>query len=793
MAKKSSLLNSVALIAPPIAGAPNTPGFIIGSQSQSGESVDIIEKSIAIISRLSKLAGEQVTAKSSVEERWLRNVRDYHGKYSGAMETQLKDAKQSRVFVKLARAKTVTLEARLFDMIFPTDDRNWGIEATPVPKLKKESNEAKQNVAGAVEAANMAEEGGDPAKALAIAAEGNDQAARLAAAEAEIERANKCADAMQEEMSDQLTECKYPQESRKMIGDACQLGTGILKGPVVNESGSGRWLPAQDAQGRVVTGQFVLEYGKDPRPYIKRINPWHFFPDMSATCIEDAEFTFERYLWTKKDLRKMVKTHKFDANAVRRLLDETNSANRTHSSDIQYLIQLRAATGDGDASDGIKGRYIGWEYHGPLERDEISILLRATGQEEEALAFDQRNDPLDEMNVICFFCNSELLKIAPEYPLDSQETLYSVFNIEESEASIFGYGIPEIMEGSSTAVNSTWRAALDNNALSVGPQAIIDKEQIVPADGSWAMTPRKTWLRTKSAQPHTAPPIEFFNITNNMGEIASIIKIALEFIDMETGMSQPLQGEQGNTTETVGGMAILQNASNIIFRRIVKNYDDGAITPTMRRLYHWNMQFNPREDIKGDMSVDARGTSVLLMKEIQAQNLMFVVQQLLQNPAVAPMLKPYENVMKLFQSMMISPSEVMETKDKWLENQKLAAEAAAEQPDPATIQAQSRVEAANIMAKSRAMSDDISFEIAQMKERTALMELVQSGELTMEGYRAEVAKMELANQSKERMMAVEIGFEQQNAEEARAAGETPTGSGGYVSTGVENDNKKDGK
>lgn len=782
-----------AMIAPPIAGAPNTPGFIIGSESQTGSQVDIIEKTAAIISRLSQLAGEQVTAKSHVEERWLRNIRDYHGKYSSDMDKQMKDAKQSRVFVKLARAKTVTLEARLFDMIFPTDDRNWGIEATPVPKLKKESNEAKQNIAGAVEAANLAEEQGDTAKAQQAAAEGTDQAQRLAAAEAEIERANKAADAMQEEMSDQLTECKYPQESRKMIGDACQLGTGILKGPVVNESGAGRWLPAQDSAGRLVPGQFVLEYGKDPRPYIKRINPWHFFPDMSATCIEEAEFTFERYLWTKKDLRKMVKTHSFNPDAVRRLLDETSSKNRIHTTDIQYLVQLRAATGDGDTSDAIKGRYIGWEYHGPLERDEISCLLRATGQTEEANAFDQRNDPLDELNVIAFFCNNELLKIAPEYPLDSQETLYSVFNIEESEASIFGYGIPEIMEGSSTAVNSTWRAALDNNALSVGPQAIIDKEQIVPADGSWAMTPRKSWLRTKSAQPNTAAPIEFFNITNNMGEIASIIKIALEFIDMETGMSQPLQGEQGNTTETVGGMAILQNASNIIFRRIVKNYDDGAITPTMRRLYHWNMQFNTRDDIKGDMSVDARGTSVLLMKEIQAQNLMFVVQQLLQNPAVAPMLKPYENVMKLFQSMMISPSEVMESKEKWEENQKLASEAAAQQPDPVTIQAQSRIKAAEIMAASREMSDGISFEIAQMRERTAMLDLVQSGELTMEQYRTEIAKMELRNQSEERKLAVEVGVETKLAEDARAAGETPTGSGGSISAGTTDDKKADGK
>lgn len=789
---KGNLANTSAMNVPILAGAPNPQVYEIEGDDKSNQA-DWLEKAAVIISRLATLAKEQVTAKSHVEERWLKNVRDYHGHYKNDTEKQLKDAKQSRVFVKLTRAKTVTLEARLFDLIFPTDDRNWGIEATPVPRLKKELKQAQKSVLGAVEAANDAEGAGLPQKAEAIAAEGNDQAERIKAAEAEIARATEAADAMQEEMDDQLVESLYPQESRKMIGDACKLGSGVLKGPVVNESGSGRWMPSLDNEGKPVAGQFVLEYGKDPRPLIKRTNPWHFFPDMSATCIEEAEFTFERYLWTKKDLRKMVKTHNFNKDAVRRLLDDTSTSARITTSDLQYLMKIREATGEGETSDGIKGRLVGWEYHGPLERDEISCLLRITGQQEEADAFDERNDSLDEMNVICFFCGNELLKIAPEYPLDSGETLYSVFNVEESEASIFGYGIPEIMDGSSTAINSTWRAALDNNALSVGPQVIIDKEQIVPADNNWAMTPRKVWLRTKAAQPNTAAPIEFFNVPNNMAEIASIIKIALEFVDMETGISQPLQGEQGNVTQTVGGMAILQNASNIIFRRIVKNYDDGAITPTMRRLYHWNMQFNPRDDIKGDMNVDARGTSVLLMKEIQAQNLMFVVQQLLQNPSVAPMLKPYENVMKLFQSMMISPDEVMETKDKWQENVAAQAEAAQQQPDPVTIQAQSRIEAANIAAKSRAMSDNIAFEIAQMKERTAMLELVQSGELTLEQYRTEIAKIEKSNESKERMMAAELGWEKQNADDARARGEDPSGSGGYVSAGSDEDKKADGQ
>jgi hypothetical protein len=760
---------------PPIlAGAPNPePAYVIG-EGDKKRPTNLYDEANKIINRLSALAKEQVTAKKPIEERWIKNLRQYHGLYDPTTEAALKDANQSRAFVKLARAKTVTLEARLYDLMFPTDDRNWDIGATPVPKLEKEIKQARSRAEGAAEQANIAEAAGDQQKARQIISEGNVEASRAQAAEAEIAKATEAADAMREEMDDQLVESSYPQECRRSLRSGCQLGTGLLKGPMVNQAARGAWMPQED-------GRYALEYRDDPRPLTKWVDPWAFFPDMSARTIEEAEFTFERHLWTKSQLRKMVKTHGFNPDGVRYLLQEEPKGRKRSTYDLSYLTQIREITGEG--SSAIKGRYVGWEYHGPLEHDEIVCLLRAMGEDEVADEYEKNDDPLEEVRVVCFFCENQILKIAPEYPLDSGETLYSVFNVEQSEASIFGYGVPHIMSDTGSSLNSAWRMALDNGGMSVGPQAVIDKEAIVPADGDWTMKPKKVWFRTKAAIPNAPDPVSFFNVPNNMGEIASIIKIALEFIDMETGISQPLQGEQGNVTKTVGGMAILENASNIIFRRVVKNCDDGLIVPTMRRLYDWNMQHNPREDIKGDMAVNAKGASVLLVKEVQAQNLMFVVQQLLQHPSIAPMLKPYENVRKLFQSMMISPEEVMETKDAYLENMKRMAEQQGQEQNPAVITAQARIEAANITAKSRAMSDEMAAFIAQLRERTELLRLVEEGKLTMAEYETRIAETQLALDSKERMMAAEIGAERIIAAETRERGEEPTGSGGFISAG----------
>ena len=759
-----------------IAGEQSVPAVKIGPDENRGYD----ERLSSIASRLGKLAQEQVVAKSEIEQRWIRNVRAFHGIYDQTIEKSLKDAGQSRAYVKATRSKTVTLEARLFDLIFPTDDKNWGIEATPVPKLSKEGKEATLRATNAAAQANEAEAQGNHDQAQQMVTEGSDEAARALAAIGEIKKARDAADAMQEEMDDQLIETHYPAESRRMIGDGCLLGTGILKGPMVRQQARGKWLPAQPDQTNAdAPTQWELKATEDPRPLIKRTDPWAFFPDMSASTIEEAEFTFERYLWTKSDLRKMVKTHGFDADAVRELLrDNRGKPKNVTDSSINYLVQLRSLTGE--TTTGIRNRFVGWEYHGPLECDDLSTLLLAMGQEDAAKAYEDRDDPLEEFRVVIHFCENTILKIAEEYPLDSGETLYSVFNVEEVEGSIFGYGIPEIISDSAVALNSAWRMGLDNAALSVGPQAMIDKDQIAPADGSWQMFPKKVWLRIKAGVQGSQQPIEFFNVPNNMNEIEKIIKIALEFIDIESGLPMPQQGEQGAHTQTVGGMTILQNASNIIFRRMVKNYDDGIIAPTMRRLYDWNMQFSKRSEIKGDMSVDARGTSVLLLKEVQAQNLMFIVTQLLSSPAVQPMLKPYQNVMKLFQSMMISPLDVMVTEDEYKENMKKMAEQPPA-PNPAEITAKARIDAATIMAKASIDRGQLQLEIEQIKSQIAQMGLAQSEGISLKEVQAQLdmkqmdsqtalQRQEADGQSKERIKAVEIAVEDKRARDAEAAG-----------------------
>jgi hypothetical protein len=449
----------------------------------------LLEASRIIIARLDSLARDCVRQRQPIEERWIRNIYAYLGVYEPSKLRQLIEADQSTAFVKLTRHKTDGWSARISDLLFPTDNKNWGIEPTPIPTL---TGKAKEAAAAAVkkvmeanqaaDAASAAGAAGDVAAAQQqamtadqIAAQAGDFADQVRSHYADIEEAKRRCDWMERTIEDQLVESDYVTECRDVIEDGCKLGTGILKGPTTINSLRSKWteIDAYAGEQAIVdqaTGKpkkkWVLQQNPDPRPMFKRVNPWYFYPDMSATTIKEAEFTFELSLPSRKDLKRSARKLGFNRDAVARLLEE--GPPHTPDSVLTHLAEVRAITGE---NEDIRNRYVQWEYNGPLECDEIVAILRAMGRDDDADRFEDEKDPLEEYRVIIHFVGSEVLKIAPEYPLDSGDGLYSVWCFAKSEASIFGYGVPEIMSDSQNSVNVAWRAMQDNGALSVGPAA----------------------------------------------------------------------------------------------------------------------------------------------------------------------------------------------------------------------------------------------------------------------------------------------------------------------------------
>ena len=688
------------------------------------------EEVSGLVTRLDRLAEEQVSKKIQIEDRWIKDLRAYHGRYDSDVEAALNTAKKSRLYINETRSKTHAWEARLSDMLFPTDDENWDISATTVPELM-----------GATQ----------------LIEPGTDDALRIQ----EIERLAKAKSAaMKAEIKDQLTESQYNMKCRRVIHDAVKIGCGVMKGPIVE----GRMLRkyeqvgAENDDGTTVVDQegrprrlWRLVQSNNPRPGWERVDPFNYFPDMAAQTPEEREFDFERHRYTKKELRKLARKAGFDKAVIREMLQS-----EPHDIVPAHVSQLRDITNG--PQDGIDGKYTVWEYHGPIEPDELrSIALAKMDGLAQQDALDDLDDvdPLEDMDYVVWFAYGKILKHGPAM-LETGESIYSLFCFEDDAGGVFGFGVPYLLRDSQAAMNAAWRMSMDNAGLSVGPQIIVNREIVEPANGIWEMEPRKLWLQVKNL-PFPVKAFEAFHIDSRQVELANIIEMAQRFADDESNMPMIAQGEQGAGARNTGmGMSILMNSVNVVFRRVVKSYDDQMTIKNLRRLYDWNMAFNPKEFIKGDFEGDARGSSVLLVRELQAQNLMTMLTTFSGDPVLGELMKIPSTFRKLVQAHMLPTGEIVKT-DQEIE---LEAQERAQQgppPDPEMLKLEAQLNITQVKV-------DADLQIAKINQETALMQLAEKKNMTTEALAAKLQVSREQNQSSERKMAAEIGMAERHPE-----------------------------
>lgn len=700
-------------------------------QSNEQQREALREAMRGIIGALENEANQRVGKRNPIEKRWLEDLRQYHGQYAPDIATDLKDNQKSSVFMNQTRQKTNAMEARLSDMLFPTDDKNWGVGPTPVPELTVGAEQAAMASAAASTAAAADPQNPQLQQAKVQA---NDAVVKL---EAEMSEARKRARCMEEEIDDHLTECNYSAQSRLVIRDACKLGTGVMKGPMTDGKSRRSWQKSQDPTQPNV---YTLNHANDPRPAFWRVDPWNYFPDTDATNAQDGESDFERHLFNKKQMRRMARQQGFDKDAIRRLLQSTPQA-----STPTYLTDLRAITSEFTSMIG--DRYHVWEYHGPLTAQDLETLSTASG--DSALMEDVGEvDELDELQVVIWFCQGELLKLGIHH-LDSGDPIYSVFNLEKDEASPFGFGVPYIIRDPQKVFAATWRTTMDNMGLSSGPQIVVNTDVVEPVDGKYILTPRKVWLRKNTASPDKKP-FEIFNIDSHLSELLELIEVTKKAIDEESALPLIAQGDQGSQiTKTMGGMSILMNSANVIFRRIVKNWDDDMTVPNITRMYDWLMQFSPKESIKGDYEIDARGTSVLLVREMQSTNLLAFLVHFGDHPKLAKYLKKdgLFGLRRLAQVMMIPADEIVKSDDEVARDEAKAANA----PPPPNPEMEKIAMTGNI-ERERGKTQ---LEIEGMRRETALIILAGKGNMTLDTLKARLLETREKIASSERMMAVE--------------------------------------
>jgi hypothetical protein len=636
-----------------------------------------------------ELAGkrdEAIRARAETEDRWLQDLRQYHGKYDAETEAKLSaDPSKSQVFANLTRSKVVAAEARIGDMLFPTDDRSWDLSSTPQPDMP-------------------------------------------------IAEAKAKAEAMREEIDDQMREASWHRVARDVIHHGCLLGTGIVKGPIVLGEERKQWSQQPMPDGTTVS---VLQWVTDVVPSLQLVDPWNFYP-MEGATISSVEGVFERHFLTTRDVRELMRKVGFIEPAVRSALKEGPRTSHT-SAQLTDASRRREAEGLTEVPDAT--RYELWEYHGPLSKD----ALAACGCDVDL------DDPLEQVMGTVWMIGNWVVKAALN-PLETEPLPYSVWNWEASDTSVFGYSVPWQLRHPQRVANAAWRGEMENASLTVGPQLLIDTSAVTPADGTYTMYGKKVWLKNDAAVPMSAA-FGVFDVPSRQAELHNIFTTAYELADLETGLPMVAQGEQGNATQTAHGMQLLLNSANVVLRRAVKNWDDEITVPLITRFYDWNMQNSERDDIKGDLVVDARGSSALLVKEMQAQSLM-ILMQFAGSPIFGPMMKPAPLLRKTVQAHQISADDVVYT-DEELQAKEQQAAAAAQQGqgvDPALQIKQMELQQAYQIHQDKLADAERDrqhkAQLAMLERDTAMVRLAAEKDLSLEKIRAQLAATTSTNQTK---------------------------------------------
>jgi hypothetical protein len=593
------------------------------------------------------------------EHRWLTSYRNYRGIYDKGIK--FRESEKSKIFVKITKTKVLAAFGQLVDVVFGSGKFPIGVRETKVPEgISKYAHLDLQNPVPGIETtpeADVEEEeeveiknpfdvgyvgDGQTLKAGATFTNGTFIEEELADSLVpglspmpeipEIKPAQKSARRMETLIHDQIEESSGSSEIRNALFEASLLGTGIVKGPFNFNKTLSRWDEEEDGERTYAPVDVRV-------PRIEFVSLWDFYPDPSATNIDECEYVFHRHKLNKSQLRALRKMPYFDSDEIREcLIMGSNYESRYYDS------QLREDENDIE-SDTDKFEVL--EYWGIMDAE---YLRQAEVDVPDSI------DDLDEVQVNAWMCNGKLLRVVVN-PFTPHRLPYHSFPYERNPYSFFGIGVAENMDDSQKVMNGHARMAIDNLALAGSLVFDVDESALVGGQ-SMEIYPGKIFRRQAGMPGQAVHGLKF---PNTAPENMMMFDRFRQLADEQTGIPSYSHGQTGvqSMTRTASGMSMLLGAASLNIKTVIKNLDDFLLRPLGQAYFQWNMQFmEGKLGIKGDLEINAMGTSSLMQKEVRSQRLTMFLQTV-QNPAVAPFVKMSKLISELAYSLDLDPDEIL--------------------------------------------------------------------------------------------------------------------------------------
>lgn len=604
--------------------------------------------------RLSKIFQEYKDARKETENEWLKDLRQYNGIYEPSVLAALNEAgARSKVFVGLTRTKVMAAYSRIVDLLFQQGDLFFAVTPTPIPQLNPIT--AMQMRQQATQEIMMAS-GMDPNMNQDLIA------ARMGELEGEFLKmekdiAEKAADEMTTVIADQLIEGDADQKLKQSMLEACIFGSGAVKSGTVRIDRKQSYQKVMDEMGNETYALALIE---EPVPELESVSIFDLYPDPYCTTLEDCDGLFRRHVLTRSQFRELADIPGFDGDMVRYLLKNHRKGNYVEA---DHERDRRRMAGINDHSE--PNRFEVFEYWGNLDGHELR---------DHGIELGEDVDLSSDFSVCVWMCDSKVLKIMLN-PVAGYKIPYQIFPYERSPHQFWGIGVPRMMRDSQSTMNAAVRIWLDNLALSSGPMLEVNTDLLAAGEDPTDIHPWRVFLR--EGGDGAMPAVRWYQPVANANGLNQIVELFRRFADETTSLPSYTHGETGKSlNKTATGMSMLMGAANVALKSTIKNIDDFLLEPMIESLFHWNMEYNPREDIKGDLRIVARGSTALVQKEVQSQRLLQFLS-LVSNDMDAPQIDRNKLLREIATTLDIDPDEVIKSEERLqaeqaIQNQMLA-------------------------------------------------------------------------------------------------------------------------
>jgi len=599
-------------------------------------------------------------ARDTNERRWIKAYENYRGLYSKGVK--FRESEKSRVFVKITKTKVLAAFGQLVDVIFGTGKFPIGISETKIPEGETDyAHLDTSNPTPNIETSIPDDIGNRIDNPYDVGYKGDGRVLKpgatfyngmfeapveIQAEEAgilsdgvssipqaiELSPAQKAARRMEKLIHDQIDESNGNAEIRNALLESALIGTGIIKGPFNFNKKLHKWETNEEGERNYNPLEVRV-------PRIEFVSCWDFYPDPSATNMDECEYIVHRHKMNRSQLRQLRNMPYFNEDAIRQCIQMG-----PNYIEKDYESQIRD---DNISEDDYQTNFEVLEYWG---------IMDAEYAREVGIEIDDSIDDLDEVQINAWICGDRLLR-AVVNPFTPYRLPYHAFPYERNPYNFFGIGIAENMDDSQQIMNGHARMAIDNLAMSGSLVFDVDESALVGGQ-SMEIYPGKIFRR-QAGMPGQA--IHGLKFPNTSQENLMMFDKFRQLADEQTGIPSYSHGQTGvqSMTRTASGMSMLLGASSLNVKTVIKNLDDFLLKPLGESYFQWNMQFHEGNlDIEGDLEVKATGTNSLMQKEVRSQRLTMFLQTA-QSPAIAPFVKISKLVSELAYSLDLDPDEIL--------------------------------------------------------------------------------------------------------------------------------------